>query len=168
MAPAVQGYAFCEFQDESTVDVIIKNLNQRRVGNKALTVKRALEGSKQGSSGGGAPPGSSSPTNPITPAGVAMAKLGAGTPMTASPGQGNSGGGAHGHNNDSPSALQGAPWRGRSASWVGGWLRPPRAVCRVRARHTAAWCACTYTIIMTEGSLCQANGMPRLQPFALS
>ncbi|KAG2493229.1 hypothetical protein HYH03_008645 [Edaphochlamys debaryana] len=68
-----KGYAFCEFVEESSADLLIKNLHMRRVGSKALTVKRAMEGGRnapgvgpggglgsgQGSSGGGAPPGGS-------------------------------------------------------------------------------------------------------------
>eukprot|EP01023_Acetabularia_acetabulum_P002027 TRINITY_DN10785_c0_g3_i1.p1 TRINITY_DN10785_c0_g3~~TRINITY_DN10785_c0_g3_i1.p1 ORF type:complete len:280 (-),score=101.29 TRINITY_DN10785_c0_g3_i1:2534-3373(-) len=38
-----KGYAFCEF-DEGATDYVIAALNQKKVGNKVLTVKRALEG----------------------------------------------------------------------------------------------------------------------------
>ncbi|KAG2427364.1 hypothetical protein HXX76_012558 [Chlamydomonas incerta] len=70
-----KGYAFCEYCEESSADLLIKNLHMRRVGSKALTVKRAMEGNRSaggsmggsaggsgavggsgGSSGGGAPP----------------------------------------------------------------------------------------------------------------
>eukprot|EP01025_Chloroclados_australasicus_P057098 TRINITY_DN7106_c1_g1_i2.p1 TRINITY_DN7106_c1_g1~~TRINITY_DN7106_c1_g1_i2.p1 ORF type:complete len:551 (-),score=79.64 TRINITY_DN7106_c1_g1_i2:2099-3751(-) len=40
-----KGYAFCEF-DEGATDFVIAALNQKKVGNKILTVKRALEGNK--------------------------------------------------------------------------------------------------------------------------
>ena len=38
-----QGYAFCEFQDISLTDYAIQNLNGKQIGNKFLTVKRALQ-----------------------------------------------------------------------------------------------------------------------------
>ena len=38
-----QGYAFCEFQDISLTDYVIQNLNGKQIGNKFLTVKRALQ-----------------------------------------------------------------------------------------------------------------------------
>jgi len=38
-----KGYAFCQF-DEGATDYVIAALNQKKVGNKILTVKRALEG----------------------------------------------------------------------------------------------------------------------------
>ena len=41
-----QGYAFCEYADDSATDVAIQALNQRKAGNRALTVKRALEGNQ--------------------------------------------------------------------------------------------------------------------------
>eukprot|EP01024_Parvocaulis_polyphysoides_P064874 TRINITY_DN7553_c3_g1_i1.p1 TRINITY_DN7553_c3_g1~~TRINITY_DN7553_c3_g1_i1.p1 ORF type:complete len:409 (+),score=68.79 TRINITY_DN7553_c3_g1_i1:352-1578(+) len=44
-----KGYAFCQF-DEGATDYVIAALNQKKVGNKILTVKRALEGQKQGGS----------------------------------------------------------------------------------------------------------------------
>eukprot|EP01026_Neomeris_dumetosa_P059693 TRINITY_DN557_c0_g1_i3.p1 TRINITY_DN557_c0_g1~~TRINITY_DN557_c0_g1_i3.p1 ORF type:complete len:382 (-),score=66.54 TRINITY_DN557_c0_g1_i3:1295-2440(-) len=40
-----KGYAFCQF-DEGQTDYVIAALNQKKVGNKVLTVKRALEGQK--------------------------------------------------------------------------------------------------------------------------
>eukprot|EP01025_Chloroclados_australasicus_P059432 TRINITY_DN7514_c0_g1_i1.p2 TRINITY_DN7514_c0_g1~~TRINITY_DN7514_c0_g1_i1.p2 ORF type:complete len:462 (+),score=68.21 TRINITY_DN7514_c0_g1_i1:293-1678(+) len=42
-----KGYAFCLF-DEGATDYVIAALNQKKVGNKVLTVKRALEGTKPG------------------------------------------------------------------------------------------------------------------------
>ncbi|KAG2424492.1 hypothetical protein HYH02_015164 [Chlamydomonas schloesseri] len=75
-----KGYAFCEYSEDSSADLLIKNLHMRRVGSKALTVKRAMEGNRSaagsmggsaagggggggsgGSSGGGAPPLTLSP-----------------------------------------------------------------------------------------------------------
>eukprot|EP01025_Chloroclados_australasicus_P042966 TRINITY_DN4569_c0_g2_i1.p1 TRINITY_DN4569_c0_g2~~TRINITY_DN4569_c0_g2_i1.p1 ORF type:complete len:450 (-),score=73.72 TRINITY_DN4569_c0_g2_i1:1166-2515(-) len=44
-----KGYAFCQF-DEGSTDYVIAALNQKKVGNKMLTVKRALEGQKVPSS----------------------------------------------------------------------------------------------------------------------
>mmetsp|Transcript_20487 Transcript_20487/g.44791 ORF Transcript_20487/g.44791 Transcript_20487/m.44791 type:complete len:465 (-) Transcript_20487:1227-2621(-) len=49
-----KGYAFCEYMDEHVVEQVIKALNQRKVGSKTLTVKRALEGGKASSGGGAA------------------------------------------------------------------------------------------------------------------
>ncbi len=43
-----QGYAFCEFVDQSMTDFVIKALHARTLNKKMLTVKRALEGSRQG------------------------------------------------------------------------------------------------------------------------
>ncbi len=40
---AVQGYAFCEFQEVGLTDYVIQNLNGKQIGNKFLTVKRALQ-----------------------------------------------------------------------------------------------------------------------------
>ena len=39
----VQGYAFCEFQEIGLTDYVIQNLNGKQIGNKFLTVKRALQ-----------------------------------------------------------------------------------------------------------------------------
>jgi RNA recognition motif-containing protein len=39
----LQGYAFCEFQDIGLTDYVIQNLNGKQIGNKFLTVKRALQ-----------------------------------------------------------------------------------------------------------------------------
>ncbi len=39
----VQGYAFCEYQDIGLTDYVIQNLNGKQIGNKFLTVKRALQ-----------------------------------------------------------------------------------------------------------------------------
>lgn len=41
-----KGYAFCEFNEDSATEYAISKLNGRKIGNKVLTVKRALEGSK--------------------------------------------------------------------------------------------------------------------------
>jgi len=38
----LQGYAFCEFADITVTDNVIQSLNGKPVGNKYLTVKRAL------------------------------------------------------------------------------------------------------------------------------
>ncbi|GIL64359.1 hypothetical protein Vafri_18335, partial [Volvox africanus] len=43
-----KGYAFCEYVEDSSADLLIKNLHMRRIGSKALTVKRAMEGSRTG------------------------------------------------------------------------------------------------------------------------
>ena len=40
---AIQGYAFCELADVNNTEYIIQNLNGKQVGNKFLTVKRALQ-----------------------------------------------------------------------------------------------------------------------------
>ena len=40
---SVQGYAFCEFQEIGLTDYVIQNLNGKQIGNKFLTVKRALQ-----------------------------------------------------------------------------------------------------------------------------
>ncbi|KAK9829508.1 hypothetical protein WJX72_006260 [[Myrmecia] bisecta] len=37
-----KGYAFCEYQDVSRTDAVIMEMNSKQVGNKFLTVKRAL------------------------------------------------------------------------------------------------------------------------------
>ena len=37
-----QGYAFCEYSDMGATDFVIQSLNGKPVGNKFLTVKRAL------------------------------------------------------------------------------------------------------------------------------
>ena len=37
-----QGYAFCEYADLGATDFVIQSLNGKPVGNKFLTVKRAL------------------------------------------------------------------------------------------------------------------------------
>ena len=39
----MQGYAFCEFQEIGLTDYVIQNLNGKQIGNKFLTVKRALQ-----------------------------------------------------------------------------------------------------------------------------
>ena len=39
----LQGYAFCEFQEIGLTDYVIQNLNGKQIGNKFLTVKRALQ-----------------------------------------------------------------------------------------------------------------------------
>ena len=41
-----KGYAFCELMDESMTDVVIQQLNTYKLGNKLLTVKRAMEGGR--------------------------------------------------------------------------------------------------------------------------
>ncbi|KAK9901213.1 hypothetical protein WJX75_000532 [Coccomyxa subellipsoidea] len=38
-----KGYAFCEYQDIGLTDYVIQNLNGKQIGNKFLTVKRALQ-----------------------------------------------------------------------------------------------------------------------------
>lgn len=38
-----QGYAFCELADINNTEYVIQNLNGKQVGNKFLTVKRALQ-----------------------------------------------------------------------------------------------------------------------------
>ena len=38
----VQGYAFCEYADTALTNYVIQALNGKPVGNKFLTVKRAL------------------------------------------------------------------------------------------------------------------------------
>jgi len=38
----VQGYAFCEYSDMGATDFVVQSLNGKPVGNKFLTVKRAL------------------------------------------------------------------------------------------------------------------------------
>ncbi len=43
-----QGYAFCELADVGKTDFVITNLNGKQVGNKFLTVKRALQPSAAG------------------------------------------------------------------------------------------------------------------------
>lgn len=48
-----KGYAFCEYAEETITDFVIKSLNQKKLASKTLTVKRALEGSKQGPAQGG-------------------------------------------------------------------------------------------------------------------
>jgi len=45
-----KGYAFCELEDESMTDVVIQQLHTYKLGNKLLTVKRALEGGRNSSS----------------------------------------------------------------------------------------------------------------------
>jgi hypothetical protein len=40
----LQGYAFCEFVEESVTDYVVKSLHNKKQGSKVLTVKRALEG----------------------------------------------------------------------------------------------------------------------------
>lgn len=45
-----KGYAFCELVDESMTDVVIQQLNAFKLGNKLLTVKRAMEGGRNASS----------------------------------------------------------------------------------------------------------------------
>lgn len=49
---APQGYAFCEYADTALTNYVIQALNGKPVGNKFLTVKRALA------------PASSSPFDP--------------------------------------------------------------------------------------------------------
>lgn len=39
----LQGYAFSELMDTERTDYVVQNLNGKPIGNKFLTVKRALE-----------------------------------------------------------------------------------------------------------------------------
>ena len=39
-----RGYAFCEFNDVTLTDAVIRSLHGKAVGNKYMTVKRALAG----------------------------------------------------------------------------------------------------------------------------
>lgn len=68
-----KGYAFCEYNDINLTDYVIQSLNGKPVGNKFLTVKRAL-----------APPGPGAPAmaaggvpRAAAPAGVVPAPMGA-------------------------------------------------------------------------------------------
>lgn len=120
-----KGYAFCEYADEATADMVIRSLNLKRVGNKSLTVKRALEGgmpgpgggsgggasgSGKGSGGGGGTlSGSMSPTG-TSPGGTPslISKLASlGGPITPTPSGSLGGPGTSPLGPDTPANLQG-------------------------------------------------------------
>lgn len=83
-----KGYAFCEFADESISDTVIRSLHMKRLGNKSLTVKRALEGGggggsitgmRSGGSGSGGGGGAMLGTSPLATSGSGqLASFGSG------------------------------------------------------------------------------------------